>query len=86
MFAIAVIALFALTAVLVSLSLTDSAMRAKRAVRRLQFERRQSNAFASDVMVTIVCPRIEPATTVVALPSRKPAAAIRALRPLAAAA
>ncbi|NVE94420.1 hypothetical protein [Altererythrobacter lutimaris] len=86
MFAYAVAALFALTALLVALSLTDSAMRARRAFRRLALERRNMDAFASDVVVTVVRPGTEAATNVVKLPSRKPADAIRALRPLAAAA
>ncbi|XUU59647.1 hypothetical protein ACRAQ6_08675 [Erythrobacter sp. HA6-11] len=86
MFAFAVAALFALTALLVALSLTDSTMRAHRAFRRLALERCNADAFASDVIVTVVRPRIEAQTNVVKLPSRKPAEAIRALRPLAAAA
>lgn len=86
MFAYAVAALFSLTAVLVAVSLTDSAMRARRAFRRLSVERRQLASLGGHVTVTVVRPRIEPEATVVVLPARKPAAAIRALRPLAAAA
>lgn len=41
MFAILVVALFVCTAALVGLSLTDSAMRARRAWRRMQRERGQ---------------------------------------------
>lgn len=86
MFAYVVVVLFSVTAVLVALSLTDSALRARRAFRRLAVERRQAYAWCDDVTVTVVRPRIEAEPKVVALPSRKPAAAIRALRPLAAAA
>ncbi len=86
MFAYAVVALFSLTAILVALSLTDSAIRARRAFHRLAIQRRQMDAMGSPVTVTVIRPRAETASTVVALSSRKPAEAIRALRPLAAAA
>lgn len=86
MFAYVVVALFVFTAVLVGLSLADSALRARSAFQRLKFERRQSDISCSDVVVTVVRPAIQPQSTVVVLPAREPAAAIRALRPLAAAA
>lgn len=86
MFAYAVIALFLLTAILVGVSLTDSAMRARRAFGRLQSQHRAARWMDTGVSVTIVRPRLEPASTVVTLPPRDALAMRRALSPLAAAA
>lgn len=85
MFAYAVAALFALTALVVALSLTDSLLRARQAFKRLKGERARPDASFVDVAVTVVS-RTQAEPKVVALPSRKPAEVIRSLRPLAAAA
>ena len=57
MLAIAVIALFAVTALLVGFSLADSAVRASHAVRRVRFERRQLASLGSGVAIEQLYPK-----------------------------